>query len=410
MQTLTKFSSPYNWLSSSNLPLKKSDRIQIHDLTLDPDAEEMAGVTISGNNKIAIASALTELGVDRLAILGNSPMATEAQISSAKKLIGLDLPVRLDGLFKTIEEIKLAKEIGLWGVEILVGVNDRLLTSGNGRHHILERCKSLTGYAKELGLHTCLFGGDATRTSEDFLEEVVTTLETYYDEFTIADSSGTISPYGLQYLTERVGTWTKKPLKVHLHNHTSMAIANALAAVVGGVETIQTTVNGVGELTGLVPLEEFAVASEIHLGVSTGLELSGLHELSRLVSDATGLPTKINKPVVGEDAFAIPETEEIQQYFWELHQDGRLEEAFCYPPRLVGNTFKMSIGARCNTFTILYNLSEKDFTADDETVSNIADAVQAELSDKYGYNLWTADELLEFCLKMGFPIRPVNNS
>ena len=410
MLTLTKFSSPYNWLSSSNLPLKKSDRIQIHDLTLDPDAEEMAGVTISGNNKIAIASALSELGVDRLAILGNSPMATEAQISSAKKLIGLDLPVRLDGLFKTIEEIKLAKEIGLWGVEILVGVNDRLLTSGNGRHHILERCKSLTGYAKELGLHTCLFGVDATRTSEDFLEEVVTTLETYYDEFTIADSSGTISPYGLQYLTERVGTWTKKPLKVHLHNHTSMAIANALAAVVGGVETIQTTVNGVGELTGLVPLEEFAVASEMHLGVSTGLELSGLHELSRLVSDATGLSTNINKPVVGEGAFAIPETEEIQQYFWELHQDGRLEEAFCYPPRLVGNTFKMSIGARCNTFTILYNLSEKDFTADDETVSNIADAVQAELSDKYGYNLWTADELLEFCLKMRFPIRPVNNT
>ena len=410
MQTLTKFSSPYNWLSSSNLPLKKSDRIQIHDLTLDPDAEEMAGVTISGTNKIAIASALSELGVDRLAILGNSPMATEAQISSAKKLIGLDLPVRLDGLFKTIEEIKLAKEIGLWGVEILVGVNDRLLTSGNGRHHILERCKSLTGYAKELGLHTCLFGGDATRTSEDFLEEVVTTLESYYDEFTIADSSGTISPYGLQYLTERVGTWTKKPLKVHLHNHTSMAIANALAAVVGGVETIQTTVNGVGELTGLVPLEEFAVASEIHLGVSTGLELSGLHELSRLVARATGLPTNVNKPVVGKDAFAIPETKEIQQYFWKLHQDGKLEEAFCYPPRLVGNTFKMSIGAQCNTFTILYNLSEKGFTADDETVSNIADAVQAELSDKYGYNLWTVDELLEFCLKMGFLIRPVDNS
>ena len=410
MQTLTKFSSPYNRIPPSIQSLKTTDSVHIHDLTLEADAEEMAGVTISEDYKIAVAKALSQIGVDRLSILGNSPMPSEGEITSAKKLISLDLAVRLDAFVKTIEEIDLAKRIGLWGVEILVGVNDQLLTSENGRHHILEHCKSLTGYAKELDLHTCLFGGDATRTSEDFLEEIVTTLEGHYDEFTIADSAGVISPYGLQYLTERVGTWTKKPLKVHLHNHTSMATANALAAVVGGVETIQTTVNGVGELTGLVPLEEFAVASEIHLGVSTGLELSGLHELSRLVSDATGLPTNINKPVVGKDAFAIPETKEIQQYFWELHQDGKLEEAFCYPPRLVGNTFNMSIGRRCNTYTVLYNLSEKGYTADEETVTSIADTVQAELSDKYGYNLWTADELFDFCLERGFPIKPIDNS
>ena len=407
MHTLNKYSSPYNSIPPSIQSLNASDGVRIHDLTLEADAEEMAGVTLSESHKITIAKALSKIGVDRLAILGNSPMPSEGEIVSAKKLIGLDLPVRLDAFVKTSEEIELAKEIGLWGVEILVGVNDRLLTSGNDRRDVLERCKSLTSCARELGLHTCLFGGDATRTSEDFLEEVVTTLEPYYDEFTIADSSGTISPYGLQYLSERVKTWTEKPLKVHLHNHTSMATANALAAVVGGIETIQTTVNGLGELTGLVPLEEFAVASEFHLGVSTGLELSGLHELSRLVSDATGLPTNVNKPVVGQDAFAIPETKEIQQYFWELHQEGKLEDAFCYPPSLVGNIHKMSIGAQCNTFTVLYNLSEEGFTVEDETASKIADAVQAELSGNYGYNLWGPDELLELCQKMNFPIKQI---
>ena len=95
------------------------------------------------------------------------------EITSAKKLISLDLPIKLDAFVKTVEEIDLAKNIGLWGVEILVGVNDQLLTSGDSRHKVLERCRLLTEHAKELGLHTCLFGGDATRTSEEFLEEMI---------------------------------------------------------------------------------------------------------------------------------------------------------------------------------------------------------------------------------------------
>ena len=67
----------------------------------------------------------------------------------------------------------------------------------------------------------------------------------------------------------------------------------------------------------------------------------------------------------------------------------------------------MSIGAQCNTFTGLYNLSEEGFTVEDETASKIADAVQAELSGNYGYNLWGPDELLELCQKMNFPIKQI---
>ena len=108
MQTLTKFSSPYNRIPPSIQSLKTTDSVQIHDLTLEADAEEMAGVTISENYKITVAKALSKIGVDRLSILGNSPMPSEGEITSAKKLIGLDLPVRLDAFVKTAAEIKLA--------------------------------------------------------------------------------------------------------------------------------------------------------------------------------------------------------------------------------------------------------------------------------------------------------------
>lgn len=67
------------------------------------------------------------------------------------------------------------------------------------------------------------------------------------DEITISDLLGVISPWGLEHLLKLVRTITSKPLQVHLHNHRSMATANALAAVRGGASIIHTTVNGIGE-------------------------------------------------------------------------------------------------------------------------------------------------------------------
>jgi len=294
--------------------------------------------------------------------------------------------------------------------DILVGVNDALLPRGKTGADIVDRCKMLTGYAKQQGLHTCLMGMDSTRTRPEFLHEVIAALEPYCDEFTIGDSLGTISPYGLRFLIELVVGWTKKPVQVHLHNHSSMAVANALAALLGGASTIQTTVNGLGEFTGLVALEEFAVASEMHIGVPTGINLAELKSLSDFVARAIGVDLPVQKPAVGNSAFAIPETEEIQQVYWELYQEGRLEEGLTYPPRLVGNRYQMSIGRRCNTYTVLYNLANLGWTADAETVKSIMLEVRKVMAERSGYALMSKDEFRELVVKAKFNIRSYQNN
>jgi isopropylmalate/homocitrate/citramalate synthase len=160
-------------------------------------------------DRITIARRLARAGVGRLAILGNSPMPPQEEIRCAERIVSLGLPVELDAFVKTKEEIDIAKRVGLWGVDILVGVNDALLPRGKTGADIVERCKNLSGYAKQKGLNTCLMGMDATRTRPEFLQQVITALEPYVDEFTIGDSLGTISPYGLRYLIELVTSWTK---------------------------------------------------------------------------------------------------------------------------------------------------------------------------------------------------------
>ena len=199
MPDFTPYASPYNRLALSTASARPT-AVAIHDLTLEGDGEEMAGTKLSEPDRIAIAKRLAEIGIGRLAILGYSPMPSDNDIGCAEKIVALDLPVKLDAFVKTKEEIDIAKKIGLWGVDILVNVNDAKLLRGRTGADIINRCKTLTAHAMEQRLHTCLMGMDSTGTRPEFLKEVITALEPHYDEFTVADSMGTISPYGLSFL------------------------------------------------------------------------------------------------------------------------------------------------------------------------------------------------------------------
>ena len=407
MPALTQYGSLYNWLHESVKETNKPQAAIIHDLTLEGDAEEMAGVRFTHRERLEIAKGLANAGVNRISVLGNSPRPTRGEVASAEAILSLGLSMRIGALVKTEEEIDICRRIGLWGVTILVRVNDNVLTGGNPGEDIIDRCKALTNRAKEHGLHTCLMGIDATRTRPAFLERVVRTLDPYFDEYTISDSAGVISPFGMQHLATMVQKWTNKPLQVHPHNHTSAATSVAVAAILGGVSIVHTTVNGVGEFTGLCPLEEFAVAVEMHAGVSTGIDLPQLKELCRRVSRATGIAIPPNKPVVGDAAFAIPETEDIQRSYYNLYRKRRFAAGFLYPPELVGSTSHMSIGRKCNVYTVLYNLEVLGYSIEVETAEKIAGLVRKHLRSRKGYTLMTEGEFLLFVKRNGFKLKPL---
>jgi len=250
---------------------------------------------------------------------------------------------------------------------------------------------------------------DATRTEPGFLRRVLRAVEPASDEFVIADSLGVASPYGFRHLIELARSWTSRPIQVHCHNHASMAVANAIAAVVGGASVVHTTVNGLGELAGQVPLEEFAVAAELHLGLETGLDLRRLKTLSDLVVRATGVAVSVQKPVVGDHAFSIPETEEIQQAIYGLYRQGKLDECLTYPPERVGATMHMAIGRKCNEYTVRFNLEAQGWTADDATVREIADAVRGKAAAATGHYVMDEAEFMEFVAAQGFCLRPFDS-
>ena len=139
--------------------------VQICDLTLEADGEEMAGLKFKEAERLEIAKLLDEVGVHRIAIIGNSPKPTRGDIKSAEKILDLNLKARTNGFVKTKEEIFKCYKIGLKEVVILVGINKKAFTQNTSPKDILEKSESLIEFAKNLGLHVSFMGMDSTRTS-----------------------------------------------------------------------------------------------------------------------------------------------------------------------------------------------------------------------------------------------------
>lgn len=405
MSRLADCASPYDRIVNADLADR---RIEINDMTLEGDCEEMAGVRLKRDDKIRIAEALAEVGVHRISVLGNSPTPTPDEIDDVREIARRNFMPPLCAFVKSPYEIEVAADLGLWGVVILISVNEILFGEGQTGDSVIGTAQELTGQAKSKGLHVALMAMDSTRTEPDYLRRFVAETEAGWDELVVCDSIGVASPWGFEHLVATVRGWTDKPLQVHCHNHTGVAVANALAAVRGGAEVIHATVNGLGEFAGQVPLEELAVSLGIHFGIDCGLDLTRLTGLSRLVAEAADVPLPVNKPVTGPAAFAIPETAEIQEAFFGPAKEGRLDEVLTFPPALVGNAVQMSIGRKCSTWTVAYGLMQMGLEADRETLETIARDVRAHATEQPGYYLMSQDAFAAMVRRAGYPVKPAS--
>src|SRR5438046_9570778 len=110
----------------------------------------------------------------------------------------------------------------------------------------------------------------------------------------------------------------------HCHNDLGMAVANSLAAVQNGARKIECTGNGIGERAGNTAMEEVVMAIKTRgdrFGVDTGVVTEQIYPSSRLLAQITGIAIPINKPIVGDNAFA---------HEAGIHQDGVLKNRLNY--------------------------------------------------------------------------------
>lgn len=311
-----------------------NDQITIFDTTLR-DGEQSPGCSMNTNEKLEVAAALVDLGVD--VIEAGFPIASKGDFE-AVQLIGREFgsQTTICGLARCRnEDIDRVWE-ALKGAE-KTRIHVFLATSSIHREHKLkmdksdivrravESVKRAVSYCPDVEFSP----EDAARTELDFLSEVVErTIEAGATTVNIPDTVGYATPsqyYNcIAHLKKHVSNIDQAVISTHCHNDLGLAVANSLAAIQAGARQVECTVNGLGERAGNAALEEIVMALRTradYFQCDTKINTQKLFPISRLVSTITGMQVQRNKAIVGQNAFA---------HEAGIHQHGMLQERTTY--------------------------------------------------------------------------------
>ncbi len=308
-------------------------RIVIFDTTLR-DGEQSPGASMNIPEKMEIAQALVDLGVD--VIEAGFPIASPGDFEAVRQIAGVIKGPVICGLARcNDQDIDRAWEALRHAERPRIHVF--LATSAIHREFKLKMDKDeIVRRAVAAVERACRYTSDvefspedAARTEIDFLCEVVrAAIAAGATTVNIPDTVGYATPSHMagviRTLRQRVDNIDQAVISIHCHNDLGLAVANSLAAVEAGAGQIECTINGIGERAGNCSLEEVVMAIRTRQDAyrcTTGVVTQRLVPTSRLVSSITGMLVQRNKAIVGRNAFA---------HEAGIHQDGMLKEPSTY--------------------------------------------------------------------------------
>lgn len=283
-------------------PFDRSKTIQFYDTTLR-DGEQSVGVCFNPDEKFEIACKLAELGVGR--IESGFPRVSEDDTKAVERILAAGLSSEIWGFARcVIADIDSHIELGTEYLLIEISTSDlKIEAYGFTREIVLERVVNAVKHAKNNGMKKVnFFAVDSTRSDLPFLKSVYeAALEAGADEISVVDTIGACAPEAVEWLIREVKGWVgDTPVHWHGHNDFGLACAAAVAAVRGGADWIQGTINGMGERAGNADICEVALALKCLYNMPVGLDLTKAREVSKLVQKAGGYQVDGWKPVVGE--------------------------------------------------------------------------------------------------------------
>ncbi|MFR9619690.1 MAG: 2-isopropylmalate synthase [Rikenellaceae bacterium] len=308
------------------------ERLFIFDTTLR-DGEQVPGCQLNTVEKIQVAKALEELGVDVIeagfpisspgdfnSVIEISRAVSSPTICALTRAVEKDITVAADAL-KYAHHKRIHTGIGTSDSHIKYKFN-------SNREEIIERAVAAVKYAKRFVEDVEFYAEDAGRTENEYLARVVeAVIKAGATVVNIPDTTGYCLPeeYGakIKYLMENVSNMDRAILSTHCHNDLGMATANTISGVLNGARQVEVTLNGIGERAGNTSLEEVAMILKCHkhLNIDTQINTRKLYPSSRLVSSLMNMPVQANKAIVGKNAFA---------HSSGIHQDGVLKNMQTY--------------------------------------------------------------------------------
>ncbi|OIR03431.1 2-isopropylmalate synthase [mine drainage metagenome] len=350
-----------------------TNKVNIFDTTLR-DGEQVPGCKLNTKEKIELALALEELGVD--IIEAGFPISSPGDFTSVNEISKIIKNATVCGLTRAVQkDIEVAAEALKYAVRPRIhtgiGTSDFHIKGkfNSNREDILERAIQCVKWAKNFVDDVEFYAEDAGRTDNDYLARVIeAVIKAGATVVNIPDTTGYCLPnqYGgkIAYLMNNVSNIDRATISCHCHNDLGLATANSIEGVINGARQIECTINGLGERAGNTSLEEVVMVLKQHkdLGFYTNVNTKELNPMSRRVSDVMRMPVQPNKAIVGANAFS---------HSSGIHQDGFLKSAITYeiidPVEVGADISKIVLTARSGRSALAFRLKKLgyDFNRND---------------------------------------------
>ncbi|KAK0385768.1 hypothetical protein NLU13_6945 [Sarocladium strictum] len=296
-------SSPYSQVQDY---ISQVGRYQIIESTLR-EGEQFANAFFTTENKIKIATMLSDFGVDYLEL--TSPVSSEKSYEDCKTICNLGLKAKiLTHVRCNMEDAKKAVECGVDGVDLVIGTSSflREFSHGKSMELIQKTAIEVIEYVKSKGVQVRFSSEDSFRSDlVDILTLYKAVDKAGVDRVGVADTVGGATPRMVYDLVRTLRGVVGCDIETHFHDDTGCAVANAVTALEAGATHIDTSVLGIGERNGITPLgalmARMVVTSPEY--TKSKYNLPQLKAIEEYVASVVQVNIPFNNPVTGFCAF-----------------------------------------------------------------------------------------------------------
>ncbi len=309
-------------IATGIVPEGSPRKVEIFDTTLR-DGAQFEGISLTVDDKLSIAEKLDWLGVRW--IEGGYPQANPKDAEFFRRAASGELKLddatlvafgstrRAAGRVDEDTTLAALLEAGTSAI-CIVGkswdyhVTEALQTTlDEGVAMVSDSVKFLVGAGREVLFDAEHFFDGFKANPEFALRVLEAAALAGASRLVLCDTNGGSLPHEVEQITRAVASYFDGVnVGIHTQNDSGCAVANSVAAVVGGATHVQGTINGYGERTGNANLITVIPDLTLKLGIRTLPEgrLDRLTTVSRHVAELVNLPPHPADPYVGSSAFA----------------------------------------------------------------------------------------------------------
>jgi homocitrate synthase len=270
------------------------------------EGEQFALAHFTPEQKLRIAAGLDAFGVDYMEL--TSPVASPQSEADLRVIAGTGRGYKLLTHVRcNLDDARLAIDTGVDGVDVLIATSSKLrpVSHGMSIDQVIEVGTAVVGEIRRAGLEARFSTEDSFRSDPRDLVRIYRAIDRAgVDRVGLADTVGVATPAQVLELVSLVRRNVGCDIEFHAHNDTGCAVANALAALEAGATHIDTTILGVGERNGIVPLSSMmARLLTVQPDLVERYRLELLPELDSMLAAILGVAIPFTAAVTSPHAF-----------------------------------------------------------------------------------------------------------